>query len=89
MMTQEKEKIYKAASERAGEIARENRTKEWKELKEEILTVFGEDLKKTWISDIENLETHEERIRYVLDRKNLMAKVFFPEDYDRYYKEVK
>jgi hypothetical protein len=83
MMTPEKEKIYKAASERAGEIARADRSREWKELKEEILTVFGEDLKKSWLNDIENLETHEERIRYVLERKNLMAKVFFPEDYEK------
>lgn len=84
MTLQEKEKFYKEASKRAGETARENRTQEWKDLKEEILNVFGEDLKKTWIEDLENLETHEERVRYVLERKNLMAKVFFPEDYERY-----
>ena len=83
MTVQEKEKIYEAASKRAGAIARENRTQEWKDLKEEILIVFGEDLKKTWLEDLENLETHEERIRYVLDRKNLMAKVLFPEDYEK------
>lgn len=86
-MLNEKEKMYAEASKRAGEIARANRSKEWKDLKEEILAVFGEDLKKTWIEDLENLETHEERIKYVLDRKNLMAKVFFPEDYKK-LKEV-
>lgn len=86
-MTNEKNKMYEEASKRAGEIARENRRKEWEELKEKIIAVFGEDLKKSWLEDIEELETHEERIKYVLDRKNMMARVFFPEDYEK-LKEV-
>lgn len=76
----EKNKIYAEAAKRAGQIARESR-KDGEELKEMILEVFGEDLKNTWLKDLESLETHEERIKYVLDRKNLMARVFFPEDY--------
>lgn len=83
MMNEEKRKMYAEASKRAGEIARESHRKDGEELKEKILDVFGEDFKKTWIEDLEALETTEERIKYVLDRKNLMARVFFPEDYKR------
>ena len=83
MMNEEKKRMYAEASKKAGEIARDNR-KAGEELKEKILEVFGEDLKKTWLEDLETLETQEERIKYVLDRKNLMARVFFPEDYKRY-----
>ena len=82
MMNEEKRKMYAEASKRAGEIARDNR-KDGEALKEKILEVFGEDIKKTWIEDLEALETTEERIKYVLDRKNLMARVFFPEDYKK------
>ena len=87
MMNEERRKMYEEASKRAGEIARANRREEWNDLKDMILDVFGEDLKKTWIQDIEKLETHEERIKYVLEKRNLMAKVFFPEDYKK-LKEV-
>ena len=86
-MMSEKNKMYAEASKRAGEIARGNRKKEWEELKEEILVVFGEDIKKKWLEDIEELKTHEERIKYVLDRKDLMTRVFYPEDYKK-LKEV-
>ena len=83
-MTNEERKMYADASKRAGEMARENRKEEWKDLKDTIFEVYGETLKKQWLEDIEALETHEERIKYVLDRKNLMARAFFPEDYERY-----
>ena len=82
-MMNERNKMYAEASKRAGEIAREARKKDGEELKEMILEVFGEDMKKTWLEDLEALETQEERIRYVLEKKNLMARVFFPEDYER------
>lgn len=79
MMNDERKNMYAEASRKAGEIARANRRQEWEDLKEEILMVFGNDIKKTWLEDLDKLETHEERIKYILDRKNLMTRVFYPE----------
>lgn len=82
-MTEFQRKKYEEASKEAGRIAREDRKQEWTDLKEKIIDVFSEDLKKTWIKDLEALETHEERIKYVLERRNIMYQAFYPEDYKK------